>query len=394
MSLEMLFSAALDAGLSLLAEAGFGDELRALKQRWLGTEEKKRRRAFDEVMSKAVKVAGEAGVLPILEDRSFQEELITGLLDPTRGMDFQAVAAAMGEQFQEHARTVRRFFSILENALLEDETWGPILERFHALRFQREVVQALKDRRLDLPSRELVHRLNARLEGSGALVQGEGVAAGAQGVAVGGDVQKVVQIFIQELIVSSGPQDAGASLRRRYLQELERDANILPWGCVTAACADASRDENLGLADVYTDLDTTELRQVKREEELRQFMARIHEAERLPVQEVANGKQRLLIMGDPGSGKSTFMKYVCYVLARAGLAEDPSVWLSAACSVEAWRAAAGKGGVAVRGGLCPGAQRASGRRWSAPAISASPAGFLAAGEILARTGWIASRASH
>jgi hypothetical protein len=82
------------------------------------------------------------------------------------------------------------------------------------------------------------------------------------------------------------------------------------------------------LADVYTDLDTTELRHVKREEELRQFMARIHDAERLPVQDVANGNQRLLIMGDPGSGKSTFMKYLCYVLARAGLAEDPSAWLT------------------------------------------------------------------
>jgi formylglycine-generating enzyme required for sulfatase activity len=162
------------------------------------------------------------------------------------------------------------------------------------------------------------------VKGFGPVATKGGVAAGGGGIAIKGDVHGDIHV------VNAGKDDAidlSDSRRKTYLQELEREANILPWGCVTAGCADPSRDENLGLADVYTGLDTTELRQVKREEDLRQFLARIHEAERLPVQEVANRTPRLLIMGDPGSGKSTFMKYVCYVLARAGQSEDPSEWL-------------------------------------------------------------------
>jgi predicted NACHT family NTPase len=86
--------------------------------------------------------------------------------------------------------------------------------------------------------------------------------------------------------------------------------------------------EDLRLTDVYIDLDTTELRHVEREEDLRRYLREVQpKAERVPIQEMVNRYAKLLIMGDPGSGKSTLVKHLAYLLAQAGLAEDPTPWL-------------------------------------------------------------------
>ncbi len=72
------------------------------------------------------------------------------------------------------------------------------------------------------------------------------------------------------------------------------------------------------MAEIYIALDTTELEWVEQEEDLRHFLAHIGAARRVPIQETADGWQRLLIMGDPGSGKSTFVKHLANTLALAG----------------------------------------------------------------------------
>jgi hypothetical protein len=44
-----------------------------------------------------------------------------------------------------HSMTaLRQFLSHLETGLFADDTWGPILNRFQALRHQKEVSQTLK----------------------------------------------------------------------------------------------------------------------------------------------------------------------------------------------------------------------------------------------------------
>jgi len=123
----------------------------------------------------------------------------------------------------------------------------------------------------------------------------------------------------------SKPED----LRDRYLTELARDANRLPWTIVEQEYAHPERGEALGLAEVYTALDTTELERMEREEELRRFLAQVarDETRRIPAQAMVNRETRLVILGDPGSGKSTFVKHLAYTLAQAGLADDPAPWL-------------------------------------------------------------------
>ena len=122
-------------------------------------------------------------------------------------------------------------------------------------------------------------------------------------------------------------QEAERALRA-YLRHAVREANVLPWTLLTRDAADPGQGEDLRLADVYIDLDTTELRHVEREEDLRRYLREVQpKAERIPVYEMVNRYAKLLIMGDPGSGKSTLVKHLTYLLAQAGLAEDPAPWL-------------------------------------------------------------------
>ncbi len=330
----IILGAALEAGFGLLAAVGFEDELRDLKGRLLKGRltkagERKRNEAFAKALADASIAIGDESITLLLTHRTFQEEVIGALLDPVAGMDMSAVASGWEGKLPQHARSLRKFFSDLETALLMDDTWGPMLERFQEVRFRQDVQAALAEHRLDVSPHELVHSLNARLSGGGAMaleVDASTQADNEDTVATSRDVHQIVQIYVQEMVI--GLPIKTASLRQRYLREVAEECNLLPWGALNVVYADPSAGEDLRLADVYTKLDTTELKHIKREEELREFLAHIHEHERVAAQEVANRERRLLIMGDPGSGKSTFVKYVAYVLAQAGLAPDPSSWLA------------------------------------------------------------------
>ena len=113
----------------------------------------------------------------------------------------------------------------MENALLADETWGPVLDRYQELRFREDVLAALDRRGLDVPPRHVVTVLNAQLAGSGGLALGPGaVAAGAEGLAIGGDVLgDVVQAVVERLVVEVTVPQPGPgkdSLRTAYLNHL------------------------------------------------------------------------------------------------------------------------------------------------------------------------------
>ena len=164
-----------------------------------------------------------------------------------------------------------------------------------------------------------VPSVQAQVKDGGAIAQQGGVAADAGSVAVGGDVHG-------DIFIGTQPEDPTA-LRRRYLAELAAEANRLPWASLDPDYADPSRGESMGLADVYTALDTTELERVESEDELRAFLARQAEARRIPAQEMINREPRLLLLGDPGSGKSTLVNFLAYVLAQAGRAEEAAPWL-------------------------------------------------------------------
>jgi hypothetical protein len=312
--LSTLLGAALEAGLGVLAEAGFGDEARALKERLTKRSEKERQAAFDRAFDRAVETAGEESLRPLLDHQPFREAVVAGLLDPEQGFDVQAAAEVWGDKLPSHARTLRRFFMALENALLADETWGPPLDRYQELRFRGDVLVALRERKLDVSSRQVVSILNAQLTGSGAIAQGVGaVAAGAGGVAVGGSVLgDVIHTVVQQLVVEmAAPGPRPGDLRAAYLNRLFETTSYLSLAGVDPKAASES-EARLNLGAVYTALLTLT---TETHERLERGDVPDREEKRLSALTQLNRHPRLVLLGDPGSGKSTFVNFVAMCLA-------------------------------------------------------------------------------
>jgi len=328
----MLLGAALEAGLGVLVEAGFSDEACDLEERLTKRTEKARRAAFDRAFEQAARAAGRERLRPLLDHPPFRQAVITGLLDPVLGFDLQAAVSEWeGRLPSGYLPGLRRFFNALEGALMAEETWGPLLENFQALRFREDVLAAFEERRLDVPPRQLVAALNAQLTGSGAIAQNGSVAAGEGGVAVGRDVLgAVIQTVIQQLVVErvevasppSGPQPD--TLRAAYLNHLFESTGHLSLTGIDPKAASQS-EARLNLGAVYTALVTLTL---DAHDRLTRGEAMDRDARRLSALEQLNHHARLVLLGGPGSGKTTFVNFVAACLAGERLGrEDVNVAL-------------------------------------------------------------------
>ncbi len=150
------------------------------------------------------------------------------------------------------------------------------------------------------------------------------MALGERSFAVGGDFRGVLVAGDHNQITVQDPNAPDPdALRREYLEELSKGANRLPWIHVDRDQADAlGGGAGVELNDIYVPLDTAELERVEDEAQLRESLKRLERGEvrRVPLQTVANEAKRLLILGDPDSGKSTFVKHLAYTMAQAELA--------------------------------------------------------------------------
>jgi len=150
------------------------------------------------------------------------------------------------------------------------------------------------------------------VEGSGAIAREGGAAAGAGGVAVGGDIHGSVY-------VGPPPQDPDEALGiyRRVLAQASRN---LPLRGVDLGASDPTGgQQRLDLAQVYVDLDTKTQVPLAEEKKRRRDLFDERETRPLGALEATVSNRCLVILGDPGSGKSTFLSHLALCLAAYGL---------------------------------------------------------------------------
>lgn len=162
------------------------------------------------------------------------------------------------------------------------------------------------------PLQEKEATILARLRGSGAIALGAGAMAGGAGsVMVGGNVHGDVHVH------PAAPSDrsAPAALRSAYLKSLMEDVGRLSLEGIDPAAAQGEAEARLSLEAVYTALWTIP-------QEVEHFRPRggaqlaYWEGRGLSALEQLNRHPRLVLLGDPGSGKSTFVHFVA--LCHAG----------------------------------------------------------------------------
>jgi formylglycine-generating enzyme required for sulfatase activity len=161
----------------------------------------------------------------------------------------------------------------------------------------------------------------ATVAGAGAVAQGAGaVAAGAGGVAVGRDVHG-------NIYVGPPPKDHAEALAI-YRRVVAQACGQLPLRGVDVGAADPTTGQKpLGLANVYVDLDTrthVELAQAqKKKRGQERSIPGERESRLVTALEATIANRRLVLLGDPGGGKTTFVHHLAHCLAVNGLEHLP-----------------------------------------------------------------------
>ncbi|NLS76118.1 MAG: SUMF1/EgtB/PvdO family nonheme iron enzyme [Chloroflexi bacterium] len=303
-NLLLLVRATLEAELALMAQAGFEDEADALRElldrAWSGAD--------------ALLVEGEA--LP-LDDGAFLRAAAAGLLDPVRGFDPGAVSPAQ-------ARRLRRCFAAAEGALWSDPAWAELLERYQAQRGREDVSLALRERGWSVPPLDLADRLHAELSGSGAIAQGIGnTVLGERATFVKGSVYGDIVYHVVNHITQLAPPEPGPggdALRRAYLGLLHRETRDLSLSGIDPKAATGEARARLHLGAVYTALLTLTPEAHERADLLKLAEEAVGRESRLQsALAQLERHRRLVLLGDPGSGKSTLVNFLCLCLAGEAL---------------------------------------------------------------------------
>jgi formylglycine-generating enzyme required for sulfatase activity/nucleoside phosphorylase len=181
------------------------------------------------------------------------------------------------------------------------------------------VAHALQQAPLKRPESSVETATSIQNTGPGAVSVAGGVAAGLSGVAVGGDVHGDIHVHSAPATETFSPALHDAYLRR----VMERCGTLSLTGIDPAATGQRETDPQLRLNAVYTALLTRSPRQEEVGDlEPRASKKRAEEEPLCSALEQLDRQQRLVLQGDPGSGKSTFVNFVALCLAGEGLKDD------------------------------------------------------------------------
>ncbi len=231
-----------------------------------------------------------------------------------------------------------------EDAALRAEL-DAVLDKLNALPLAEQALSEADRAWFAQTMQEELARLGSRVAyqatvtGGGASAQGNGaIALGQNAVYVGGNVNGDVLGPGATKITAPDPrqieQERIDKARRRYLERLRRQCQALP---LAALGSEESAEADVTLDKVYIALNTTERKEgsPKRRgkgpaEEMTAFPDDPRQSPLLTALEAAAGSPRLALLGDPGAGKSTFVKKLLAWQAAAMLGQEaPPEGLSA-----------------------------------------------------------------
>ena len=216
----------------------------------------------------------------------------------------------------------------LAPALAQDAALQAQLAQLQAQVQALEVLRSrLGDALVNQQQAELTAQQHALLTGSGAIAQGAGAQAASGGSVVAekiyGDVtifnfpwQRWVSAVYEKAPVGKVPLDV---LQAAYLRALAEECSRLPLGVMDPKWVRTTQEKQIALPDIYVDLDvvTQALDKDQDEHALALRLARSEGAARTPLLAAvaAPAARALVLLGEAGSGKSTFVSYLTFLLA-------------------------------------------------------------------------------
>ncbi len=241
------------------------------------------------------------------------------------------VAAISSKLYEDAGSEIGRIYQHLEKLIMEkfgeDSEIFEAIERFKkrpdsearksAIQEEAEIAKTDQQTEILSEAKSLLKLLHPNQLGQFGVD-----AKTVQGLIQAGIIGKVEQHF------HGTPDDTAKSFQKCYFTELAARTNKLPWAKIDPQHAKAGEDEGLGLVNIYTSLDTTEIEKPESEDILRAYMKNSRESHRISAQEMINRENRLVLLGDPGSGKSTIINYLAYIMAQAEAAQDPKGWMN------------------------------------------------------------------
>lgn len=210
----------------------------------------------------------------------------------------------------------------LQRAIADLEAAGVFEAAIAPLRAQLAAIDGGHGLTEELASGE-IHTLGGDVIGRDRIVR----AVGERSVAIGRDAQGNY-IFTGDLNVTMGENEGLEVLLQAYYRMLAAECSRLPLGLVDAKFA-APGQEGLKLTSVYTDLDVVSPPRTEDESHFRWGMrlARGEGERRTALLEAVSVEEarHLVLLGDPGSGKTTFVNYLTAVMARSTVLGESNV---------------------------------------------------------------------
>lgn len=213
-------------------------------------------------------------------------------------------------------------------ALAQDAALQAQLAELQAQVQALEVLRSrLGDAWVNQQQAELAQQQHALLAGDGAIAQGQAAKAASGGSVVADTIHGSVTVVRNQwqTWVSNVYADAPVNkvpldvLQAAYLRAVADECSRLPLGILDPKWVRTTQQKQIALPDVYVDLDvvTPALGRDQDEHALALRLARGAGDDRTPLLQAvaASAGRTLVLLGDAGSGKSTFVSYLTFLLA-------------------------------------------------------------------------------